>query len=92
MTVTIPVVVHMRDLDRGEYQVFKQVVKLHIGAEGGPLGVEGDGPAIGDVVAAHDCLRSAEITEEMTALCGRHMFQEFGDSGEYLKQKSSMKG
>ena len=58
------VAIHLKDIDRIEVQVLNQVVEMQVGAEGGPLGVEGDGPAFGDVAAAHGCLRSAEITEE----------------------------
>ena len=70
MTVTNMVAVHLKDLDRGEVRVFKHVVELHVGAEGGPLGVEGDGLAVGYVADVHGRLRSAEITEERTSVGG----------------------
>ena len=34
-----PVVVHLKDLDRGEIRVLEKVVKLQVSAEGGSLGV-----------------------------------------------------
>ena len=88
MTVTKPVDVHLKDIDIWEVRVFK----LQVGTEGGPLGVEGDGPDVGDVAAAHGCLRSAGITEERTSVGGWHMVQETGDCGKYLERKSSRKG
>ena len=90
--MTNPVAVHLKDLDRGGIRVFYQVVKLKVGAECGPLGVEGDGLDAGDVAAAHCCLRSTDITEERTSVGGWYMVQEPGDCGEYLEQNSSMKG
>ena len=51
--MTDPVSIHLKDMDSGKDLVLKQVVKLEAGVEGGPLGVEGDGPAIGDVAATY---------------------------------------
>ena len=62
VTVMHLVAIHLKDIDRIEVQVLNQVVEMQVGAEGGPLGVEGDGPAVGDVAAAHGCLRITEIT------------------------------
>ena len=56
--MTNPVEVHLKD-----FQVFKQVVNLQVGAEGGPLGVEGNSLAVGDVASMHGCLCIMEITE-----------------------------
>ena len=84
MNVTKPVAVHPKGLGRGEVPVFNQVVELQVGAEGGPLFVEGDGPAVGDVSSIHGCLHSTEITEERTSVGGWYMVQEPGDCGEYL--------
>ena len=53
-----PVAVHLKDLGRGEFRVFKQVVELQVGTESVSLGVEGDGPAVGYVAVAHGCLCS----------------------------------
>ena len=92
VTVTNPVAVHLKDLDRGDVWVFNQVVELQVGAEGGLLGVEGGGTAVGDVATAHGCLCSAEITEERISVGGWYMAQEPGDCGEYLERKSSRKG
>ena len=47
MTETNLVAVHLKDINRGEVWVLKQVVELQVGAEGGPLGIEGVGPSIG---------------------------------------------
>ena len=63
MTVMNPVVVQLKDIGRGDVLVFKQVIELQVGAEGGPLGVEGDGPAVGNVDAARCCLLSVDINE-----------------------------
>ena len=90
--MTNPVAVHLKDLDRGDVWVFNQVVELQVGAEGGLLGVEGGGTAVGDVATAHGCLCSAEITEESISVGGWYMAQEPGDCGEYLERKSSGKG
>ena len=62
VAVTNPVDVHLKDINRGETRVLKQVVELQVGAEGGSLVVEGDVPDAGDVYAAHGCLRSTDIT------------------------------
>ena len=70
MTVMNPVDVHPKDLDRGDVRVFKQVVELQVGEEGGPLVVEGNGLAIGDVASTHVCLRRTDITEERTSVGG----------------------
>ena len=90
--MTNMVVVHLKDIDRGEVRFLKKVVGMQVGTEGGPLGVEGDGLDVRYVAAAHGCLRSAEIIEERTSVGGWHMFQEPGDCVEYLEQKSSGKG
>ena len=47
------VAIHLKDVKRGEVRVFKNVVELQVGVEGGPLGVAGDGPAVEDFAAAH---------------------------------------
>ena len=65
---------------------------MQVGAEGGPLGVEGDGQAVGDVASMHGCLRSTEITKERTYLGGWHMVQKPGYCGGYLEQNISRKG
>ena len=49
MTLKNPVAVHLKDINRGEVWVLKQVVDLRVGVEGGPLGVDGDGLAVGDI-------------------------------------------
>ena len=68
------------------------MVNLQVGAEGGPLGVEGDNPAVCDVAATYGCLCSADITEKITFVGRWNMVQEPGDCGEYLEQNSSRKG
>ena len=85
------VAVHLEYIEMWEVWVFKKVVDLQVGGEGGPLGVEGDGPVVGDFAAAHGCLRSVEITEERTYVGGWHMVQESGECEEYLKRNSSRK-
>ena len=62
--MTDPVSIHLKDLDIWEDLVLKQVVELQVGAEGGPLGVEGDGPDVGDVAAMYRCLHITYITDE----------------------------
>ena len=84
MNVTDTVSMHLKYLDRGYDLVLNQVVKLQIGAEGGPLGVEGHSPAVGDVTAVYRCLCRADITDESTLVGGWHMVQEPGDCGEYF--------
>ena len=54
------------------------MVDLQFGSEGGLLGVEGDSLAVGDVVAAYGCLRSADMTDERNSVGGWHMVQEPG--------------
>ena len=85
--MTNPVAVHLKDVDIGQVRVFKHVVELQVGAEGGPLGVEGNGLAVGYVASTHGCLRSTEITNENTSVGGCHMVQEPGDCGENLEQR-----
>ena len=85
VTLTDPVSIHLKNLDRGEDPNLKQVVNLQVEAEGGPLGVEGDNPAVCDVAATYGCLCSADITDERTLVRGWHMVQEPGDCGEYFE-------
>ena len=68
------------------------MVDLQVGAEGGPLGVEGDCTAVGYVAAAYGCVRSTDITDERTLVGGWNMFQEPGDRGEYFEQTRARKG
>ena len=70
VTMTDPVSMHLKYLDRGEDLVLEQVVDLQVGAEGVPLGLEGYSLSVGDVAAAYGCLHSADITDERT-LVGR---------------------
>ena len=53
MTATDPGSIHLKNIDREEYLILKQVVDLQVEAEGVPLGVEGDSPAVGDVAAVY---------------------------------------
>ena len=48
-----PVSVHLKDLDSGEIRVLEQVVHLEVGAEGGPLAIQGNSVAVGDVTASY---------------------------------------
>ena len=72
VTMPKPVYINLKYLNRGENIVLKQVVDLKVSAEGGSLGVEGDGLAVGYVATAYGCLRSADITDE-TSVGGWHM-------------------
>ena len=92
VTVTYPVSIHLMDLNREEDIILKQVVKLQVGEEGGPLGVEGDGHAVEDVAATYSCLHIKDITDKKTLVGGWHMVQEPGDCGECFERKSSRKG
>ena len=51
--MTDPVSIHLKYLSRGEDLFLKQVVSLQVGAEGGPLGVEGEILTVGNVDAAY---------------------------------------
>ena len=55
---------------------------MELGAEGGPLGVEFIGAGIGNVTSSDGSLRSAEMTDEITAEGGWHCVQELGDCEE----------
>ena len=55
---------------------------MELGAEGGPLGVEFVGAGIGYVTSSDGSLRSAEMTDEITAEGGWHCVQELGDCKE----------
>ena len=85
MTVTDTVSIQLNNIDRWEDLILKQVVELQVGAEGGPLRVEGDVPYIGDVAVAYDFLQSTEITDERTSVGGWHMVQEPGECREYFE-------
>ena len=61
MTVTYPVSLYLKDIDRGGGLFLKQVDDLQIGSEG-------DSPTIGDVAAAYGCLHRADITDERTSM------------------------
>ena len=45
--------VHLKDLDNGEIRVLEQVVQIVVGAEGGPLEIQGDSAAIGDMITSY---------------------------------------
>ena len=75
MTVTYPVYINLKDLGRGDNLVLKQVVELQVGAEGGLLVLEVDGPDVGDVAVVYGCLRSTDIADERTSVDGWHMVQ-----------------
>ena len=85
VTVMDPLSIHLKDLNRGEDVVFMQVAKLQVGAEGGPLGVEGDSNDVRYVAAAYGCLRSTDITDERALVGGWYMVQEPEDCGEYFE-------
>ena len=68
------------------------MVKLKVGAQFGPLGVEGDSLTVGDVASTHGCLCRTDITEERTSVGGWHMVQEPGNCGEYWESNISMRG
>ena len=75
MNLMNPVSIHLKDLDRGEFWFFKQVIDLQVGVEGGTLGVESDSSDVKYVAAAHGCLLSAEVTEKKTYVGGCNMVQ-----------------
>ena len=89
MTVTDPVSIHLKDFNDRKSRGLQAVVDLQVGAVGHPLGVEGGCAGGGDVTATNGCLRSAEITDEITAEGGWQSFQECADCGvvEYLRLK-----
>ena len=43
--------VHLRYLDSGKIRALEQVVQLEVGAEGGPMTIEGNCAAVGDMNA-----------------------------------------
>ena len=53
MTVTKPVAVYLKDINRWRVRFLKEVVELTVGSEGNPLGVEDDGLDVGDLIVAH---------------------------------------
>ena len=80
-----PVNIQLKDINGEEDLVLKQVVDLQVGAEGGPLGVEGDSNDVRYVAAAYGCLRSTDITDERALVGGWYMVQEPEDCGEYFE-------
>ena len=84
MTVTDPESIHLKYISRGEDLFLKQVVDLQVSEEGGTLGVEDGGLAIGDVDTEYGCLPRAEINNERTLVGRWHMIQEPGDYGGYF--------
>ena len=86
VTVTDPVSIHLKDIDRGEDLVLKKVVDLQVRTEGGTVGVESDSLPVGDVNAVYGCLSSAEITDKRILVGGWHMIQEHGDCGKYFEK------
>ena len=89
--MTDPVYIHLKNINRDEDIVLKQVVDLQVGADGGPLGVEDEGLDVGDVADAYRCLSNAEITDERISVGGRHMVQGPGYCGEYYERKRARK-
>ena len=49
--MTDPLSIHLKYIDRGDNLFLKQVADLKVGAEGGPLVLEGDSLAVVDVEA-----------------------------------------
>ena len=49
------------------------MVKLQVGAEGGPLGLEGDGLSVVDVDGVDGFLCRTEITDSRALVGGCHM-------------------
>ena len=49
-----PVELNLQDIYIGDIWVLKQVVELQVGAEGVPLGLEGDGTTVGDFLLRVD--------------------------------------
>ena len=62
-TVKDPVSVHLKNIDSWYIRVLEQVAQLEVGTEGGLLDAQGDGAAVGDVVALYGRLQKAEIME-----------------------------
>ena len=90
--MTNPVSIHLKEFDGWRVRVLKLVVHLEVGAEGCPLLVEVCCARIGNVTPSDRCPRSAEITDEVTSLGGRQVFQEEGDySGLYFREKKERK-
>ena len=83
--MTDPVSIHLKDIDIGEDLFLKQVVDLQVRPEGGPLGLEGESPAVGNVTTTYGCLCSTDITDERTSVGGWRMVQEIGDCCEYFE-------
>ena len=90
--MTNPVSKHLKEFDGWRSRVSKFVVHMEVGAEGCPLLVEVCGARIGNVAPSDRCLRSAEITDEITSFGGRQSVQEEGDCwGVYLREKVERK-
>ena len=87
-----PVEVQLKNIDRGEVWVLKQVADLKVSVEGGQLGLDGDGMDVGDDATSNGCLRIADSTDKITSVGRWNMVQEPGDCREYLEQNSSRKG
>ena len=56
---------------------------MELGTEGGPLGVELVGAGVGEVTSSDGSLRSANMTDEITAEGRWYGIQELGDYGEW---------
>lgn len=80
-----PVSKHLKEFDGRRVKVSKFVVHMEVGAEGCPMLLEVGGARVGNVTPSDRCLRSAEITDEITSFGGRQVVQEEGDcSGLYF--------
>ena len=88
VSVTNPVSIHLKQFNYWSVRVWKPLVDLEVGVEGGPLLVEVGGTSVGNVTSPDCCLRRAEIKDEIAALGGWQDVQEEGDcSGWYLLEK-----
>ena len=93
MSVSDPMSIHLKDFNVRKSRGSQAVVDLQVGAVGHPLGVKCGCAGGGDVTATNGCLRSAEITDEITAGGGWQSLQECADcvGAEYLRSKKGRK-
>ena len=74
-----PVYVKLKDLNIWEIGVLEQVVQMEVSTEEGPLAVQGNNAAVGDVDDSYGHMKRVKITEKRTFVGGWHICHEPGD-------------
>ena len=74
-TVTYHLAIHLKDINQWEVKFIKEVFDSYIGAERTTIVLLGRCSTIGYISVSDSRLRKADITKEITSVCGRQAVQ-----------------